>query len=573
MLYIHRALEYLPRPIATDAALVYLPYAKRLLADGISFLMRPESVYVPPVTYMWPALFGGEAEAVKIANLIAGIVMIFICYGIGKRAHSPLAGIVAALLFVNSPMLVSWIPTPLSEPPFYLFTLIWIWGICEVMGGNRWAISVAIAGLALSILTRSVWLYPSILLIFIFAGLSLWRTESRKTYRRLALIQILGVLPSIIVIFKNLVLFGLPAIDTGTGGALYYGANIVTGGFEPPLLGLDYEDGGDSRSLVGNRAHALVAMQFFSERSWSEIVGWYLQKLSWITLFTKLEAPMSWSVWRILELSFLAIALRWAIKQKQLITLLLAGGVVLQILQTGFVLYNIRYSIDNVELLLVPLAAIGVVVIADSLWTDVNAVRLAKLPCQLGTTMEGVRYLALGVTVFLVLFVALSLRPLPTINVPPQVPVLKLFEYGDESRYANLPQVNSSEVGATFIQFKVPELTMPTGATNAIWQFNISIKGDPGDGCKKASVNYSEASKIGSSVDSKPIYFGVVGDGVGRNYYIGTAYRNATLFPSKTGFVTLAIDCPMGSTIRLNNAALIVPKIAEHYFMRNKSDH
>lgn len=568
--YTHRALKYIPRPIATDAELVYLPYAKRLLAEGISFLMLPESVYVPPVTYMWPALFGGEAEAVKIANLLAGIVMIFLCYGIGKRAHSPLAGLVVALLFTNSPLLISWIPTPLSEPPFYLFTLIWLWGIGEVMVGNRWATSVAVAGLALSILTRSVWLYPSILLIVVFAGLSLWRTASRTTYRRLVLIQLLGVLPPAVVILKNLVLFDMPAIDTGTGGALYYGANIVTAGFEPPLLGLNYEDGGDSRSFVGNSEHALVAMQFFNERTWTEIVDWYLQKVSWIVLFTKLEAPMSWSVWRILELAFSATALRWAVKHKQPLTLLLVGGVVLQILQTSFVLYNIRYSIDNVELLLVPLAAIGVVITVFTLWSDFIAVRTAKLSCQPSTTLEGLRYLALCVTVFLGLYVALKLRVLPTINLPPQVPVWELFT---TMRSASQTEGSSSVGDLTVIKFNVPALTIPLGSTNAIWQFNISIKGNHGNNCKKASAYFQETSQTGSAMNSEKIYFDVVNDEAGRNYYIGTAYKNAALFPSKEGSMILTINCGMGSDVRLNRAALIVPRIVEKYFMRDTSDY
>lgn len=566
--YLQKALLYFPGPIAPDAALVYLPYARKLLDAGGAFLLTPESVYVPPVSYMWPALFGGEVVAVKTANMISGIFMILLVYGIGKRAHSREAGLVAALMFAISPFLISWIPTPLSEPPFYLFTLIWLWGAGEAMAGNKWAIPVASIGLTLSILTRSIWLYPSIMLLVITVGLPLIRPAAKSQLRPLALLQVLGLMVPVAVIVKNLILFNLPAIDTGTGGALYYGANIITNGFEPPLLGLNYEDGGDSRSLLGNREHASVAMQFFHERTWAEIAGWYVQKASWVLLFTRLEAPMAWSIWRAIELSLAAAAFWWGIKRKSPLVMLLGAGVGVQILQTSIVLYNIRYSIDNVELLLVPLAAVGFVVVAYNSASTPCVRWPITLPGSIGQNRmlqnySGGRYWLIGAVAFLALLGALQLREIPRLNIPPQIPATTLFEYKAAPDSSAGISPNIGELARRNFDLAVPRQEMPKGLTNAVWLINLKIEQLPDESCRKAMLQFINA-ELGGGRE----YFDVIDDGTNHEYYIGAASMNAGLFPSASGKLSLALDCS-NTRIHVNRVALIAPRVIERYFGQN----
>jgi hypothetical protein len=43
-----------------DAIHVYLPFARRLIAEGPSFFLDELSIQAPPFAYAWPALLGAE---------------------------------------------------------------------------------------------------------------------------------------------------------------------------------------------------------------------------------------------------------------------------------------------------------------------------------------------------------------------------------------------------------------------------------------------------------------------------------------------------------------------------------
>ena len=625
LVYLCRAWANFDRPIAPDAALVYLPYAKRLFDEGTAFFLNPESVYVPPISYLWPAIFGGDVNAVKVANLVGGIFMVLLTYGIGRRAHSHVAGLIAALMFAISPFLVSWIPTALSEPPFFLFTLLWLWGVSEVISGNKWAMPIAVIGLTLSILTRSIWLYPSVLLLAFALAWSIYKPSSRHLMSRLAIVQMLGLIVPVAVIAKNMLLFNLPAIDTGTGGALFYGAHTITNGFEPPLLGLNYENGNDSRSLQGNKEHALVAMQFLKERSLAEIAEWYAGKVSWVLLFSKLEMPVLGSIWRVLELSMAITSIWWGIKQKNFIIILLGSGVALQVLQTSLVLYNVRYSIDNVELLLIPLAAAGFMVMFNAgkgrqkkllitllgsavvlqvlqtsfilfnlpysissikLWLILLAAAGVVMMSNTGkekTTpindsphlngnSDGNQYGMVGVSTALMLLIALQFRDTPTIIIPPQIPVLTIFKYqpGLEA-HAQLLSKNSKASTPLLFEQNVPRQVLPRDVLNAVWQISVAVKPASDKRCKKATIKFIKTEQ-GSIVAVGEANFDLIDDGVSHTYNLGTAYQNAGLFPATSGKLILAFSCPSDTTISVNQVALIAPQIIDRYFNNTKRD-
>ncbi|MDO9280858.1 MAG: glycosyltransferase family 39 protein [Methylotenera sp.] len=563
--YLYKVFRHIDAPIAPDAAGVYLPFSKMVLEQGFEFLMQPKSIIVPPISYLWPALFGGDVTVVKYANLVAGIFMALLIYGIGRQLHTRLAGLIAAFLFATSPFLISWIPTALSEPPFFLFTLIWLWGIGEIISGKAWAIPVAAIALSLSILTRSIWFYPSILFLAFALFFVFFKLTIRKNISDIALALALGLILPVIIIIKNIVFFGLPAIDSGSGGALFYGANLMTNGFEPPLLGLAYESGfNDFHSLIGNREHASVALQFLKERSLLELGNWYLTKVSWVTLFTALEAPTRHSLLRVFELAMAGSSIWYGIKQKNMFILVIGFGLILQILQTAFVLYNIRYSTDNLELLLIPLAAVGI-----------------TLSLNLGTkTIENVEHIGvnksffythtyglIGAAILVMLSAMLYFRAVPTVTLPPNIPVEVLFDGASALTSQHVAFSDDHDLTSYKIEFDVPKQVLPLNVGNVLWEIKMTIFPAVEGHCNKASINF-KLNSTAEYAQKSGFKFRLHDDAIIHRYLIGASSSNSKLFPIKPGKLILKFDCTAGSKIVVNNISLIAPHFIEYYFKK-----
>lgn len=564
LVYLYRVTKHFDVPIATDAALVYLPYAKIILAQGFGFLLQPESTIVSPIAYLWPALFGGNIVVVKYVNLIAGILMLMLTYGIGKQLHSNVAGFVAAFLFAASPFLISRIPTALSEPPFFLFTLIWFWSLGEIFAGKKWAIIIAAIALNLSILTRGIWFYPAILFLVITVCWGLLKIVDKTITIRLALALALGLVFPILAIIKNIIFFGLPAIDAGGGGALFFGTNLMTNGFEAPLLGLTYEYGLNPDIIQRNSDHALVALQFLRERSFFGFFDWYFTKISWITLFTTLDAPIKYSVLRAVELAMAAIGFLWGIRQKNALILIMGLGVFIQIFQTAFALYNIRYSTDNLELLLIPLAALGFVLILSLEKENINKIENNKKPI-FSLNLTSLR--VVGLILLLTLLILINLRLTPVINLPSHVPISVLYENKNLLKIDSNLFINEIRKTTDYsVDINVPKLILPEGSMNALWEINMSILPKAGDQCDRASLNY--ISDLSSNIDSRAVSFKIYDNGQMHKYLLGTANSNASLFPFVPGKLVLKFNCQTDVIIKIEKISLIVPHFIKTYFKK-----
>lgn len=560
--YYFRVQRYFDRTVTPDAADFYLPMAKSFIEQGLSFLLQPESIQVPPVSYIWPALFGGEFSTVRYANSVAGIFMVALTYGIGRRLHSHAAGIVAALLFSISPLLISRIPTALAEPPFFLFTLIWFWSLGEVISGKKWAIPISALALTLSVLTRTVWLYPAILFLFFIATWMWLKPNEKKPLVYLSIALASGLVVPILVIIKNGMLFGVPSISLGSGGALFYGTNLMTNGFEPPMLGLQYESGQNALfSIVGNREHAAVAVQFLKERSLLELWDWYLTKITWVTFFTTLEAPLKQSVVRVTELALTSVCLWHAIKKGRLFAALIGTAIVLQIFQTAIVLYNIRYSVGGLELLLIPMAAVGIVL---SLNVPIGLVKDGLVHGDYKKTFMLYRYGIASFAITSILVAGLYTRTVPVINLPPNVPVSILFSIDHVQMNQRLPPLTErTEYREYYIELDVPRQFMLPGSINALWAIEMART----KGCKEASLDFM--SDEYPKITKREVGFNVHDDNSMHTYFLGTAFENTHLFPSKSGGLILKIDCPSSASILVNKVSLIIPHFIDAYF---KSD-
>jgi hypothetical protein len=401
----------------------------------------------------------------------------------------------------------------------------------------------------------------------LFALFSIFfKLTTRKTISDLAVALAAGLIIPVFIIIKNIVFFGLPAIDSGSGGALFYGANLMTNGFEPPLLGLAYESGSnDFHSLVGNREHASVAFQFLKERSLLELGSWYLTKISWVTLFTTLEAPIKHSLLRIVELAMAGSSIWYGVKKKKIFILLIGFGLALQILQTAFVLYNIRYSTDNLELLLIPLAAVGIML---SLNLGMKVIENLE---HIGVNVNVFninRYGLISAVIAGILSVMLYLRTVPTVHLPSNIPLEILFENTHVNNGEPLIFLNGYSLISLYkVEINVPKQVLPLNVGNAIWELKMTIFPTTVDHCNKGSINF-ETSPITEYAKKSEIKLNLYDDGIIHRYLIGTSNINSKLFPIKPGKLILKFDCPANTKIVVNKTTLLAPHFIEFYFKK-----
>jgi dolichyl-phosphate-mannose-protein mannosyltransferase len=551
--YLFRVEQYFDRPVAPDALKVYLPLSRLFLEEGFSFLFNPAFITVAPLAYIWPAIFGGDIELIKLANIFAGMLMILCTYGIGKQLHSAVAGLIAAFLFARSPLIIHWIPTVLSEPPFYLFTIIWLWSIYEVISNKKWAIPVFALALGLSILTRPVWFYPAIVF---FIGTSFWLifiNANKQVAKNLSIALLCSLILPMIIIIKNTVIFGLPSITTASGAALFYGTNIITNGFEPPLLGLSYENGPALVSILGNKEHASVAIQFLNERTISELINWFVTKISWVTMFSSLDASINQTIWRILELMMTLVCVWYGVKKRNFYIVLLFVALILQILQTSLALYNMRYSADSLELILMPMAAAGIAVMIN---TAINFLKKGKA----FFTKEILFNSGLGIFLMLLFIMAYHYRPIPDINLPKNIPVTVI--YSNENIQLDYDS-NELDDLQYLAEINVPQQDMPDGFSNALWQVKLSGITDESD-CRTLSISFD--SNVSGSLNSTVYKKDITGKSEKQTYLYGAAPGFSKLFPDEEGKVLLKVECSNTANIVIDNISLVAPHFIETYF-------
>ncbi|MBB3213017.1 hypothetical protein FHW67_002305 [Herbaspirillum sp. Sphag1AN] len=555
-IYLQHAWKFIHLPIPPDAEITYIPLAKKLIEQGWRFFLSSDSIQVGPAIYSWFAIFGADDYTIRYANILSGCIMVLLAYGIARRMHSIVAGILAALLFAASPLIVSWIPRSLSETPFFLFTLMWIWALGEVIAFKRWAIPVAAIALSISILLRPVWLYPVILLLVALSFSFLFSPKSRAVVGKVFWVHILALLLPGLFVVKNLLLFGTPNIAEGGGGALYYGTNLLTGGFEPPLLGMNYQ--GLTRSIftvAGNHDYGIVAAEFLKHRSFSGLLEWFFRKISWVTFFTPLEASARMSWFRVVELAMAVTAVAWGFRAKRLLVILVGAGILLQVLQTALVLYNIRYSVGNVELLLVPLAAVGIALMFERTKGDQGNAYTAP-----GTWINRHVDRATGIVLLCAFISMFYLRVIPRIGESPDIPVRILFE----------KFFGKSDVSAAFVQdagkkisrftLDIPSLDVSRKGGNLLWQVSLMPASSVTENkaCKQASISYlpnGMAPRI-------PVDFSFVGNG---DYAFGTAYDHSILLPDTPGKLVIEVKCFLASGIAVRKIAFVESTLTEVY--------
>jgi len=569
LVYLVAAIPHLNSDPTADILVTYLPFAKAFVERGIELFVDPDYVFVTPGPYLWIALFGADVGNVEVANLVAGVPMIILIYALTSQLHSRTAGIISAMLFSVFPYFHLWIPTALSEAPFYLFTLLWFWALERTLSCCKWAIFVSAFALTISIFMRAVWFYPAIL--FLVVGVLSVLFNIKFGVNRYVLYSLaLGLFIPIVFLIKNLFVFGLPTLDTNSSGVLFYGTHIMANGMEPPYLGMSYESI-SFRDITGYKAVSAAAIQFLKDRTLTELGSWYIGKIFWVIFLV--QTPLLIMVWRLIEWTFVIVSLIWAIRYRKTFILIIGMGIVLQILQTSVALYNQRYSIDNLELLLIPLTSIGV------------ALSFSGRFRQRGNPYGVNAYGWIAVMVFPILLLMECFSRIPAIRLPAAIPVSTIYTIPFSELQVDATPIQHDDKVLFRIKAHVPKQASPKGVANPLWRINMILTYPGWRGCQPASASYSAGHSVPIVLKGGPslkdllllsrrnrsakygeIAFDVLNDGTNRSYFLGTRDVQVPLFPAVEGILNIKFECPSGTSIEVGGISLIAPRLRQRYF-------
>ena len=377
VLYAARAVSILlPADIPFDSLHTYLPLARQLLESPSRFFNNHESLKVAPGAIVYMALAGANPAEVKAANLAISLVALVLTFDAARKVGGRIAGAAAAWLFTLPPMLLEAGITLMAESPFVFLVALWIWATTYAADtlpseyAARWQTTATVlAGIALACatLTRATYMYWLPFAVVIFLGISRWlQGAQRKSAVRIAMLHLLALALTGAFIARQTVAFGQPTIATGSGAALYFGSNPMLSGYEPPYFGLTYDvvsvtDGLTHLSIEGDLRLMATAKTVLQQTPILVLAQIYAQKLGALLFFSRAHLDrrlVNDRAWRV-ALVLLACLGAWGGRRHPVVWMV-SGAAVYQCAVHMPVLYNPRYSIGALDILLALLAALGV---------------------------------------------------------------------------------------------------------------------------------------------------------------------------------------------------------------------
>lgn len=542
-----------------DAKTYYLPYAQQLLNDGLRFFAEEKSLRYPPMAYVYPALFGAEQLAIKVANIALSCFLVVLLYRIGQLLHSRLAGLFVAFLFALSPLFRDIIPRVITEPLFLFLVGVWFWCMAEIIINQKHRLAL-LGGIAfgLAILTRGSFYY-FLYVAITTAGVLILRTngDQRRMWQSILSMHLIALSFPLIFIFKNWQLFGYPFFATGVGNALYFGSHPLVNGYELPYYGLGYDEGAvtmehDHLSVIGDRLLKGVALIMLVERHWTDLLAAYTQKTGAFIFVSKAILPDTlWNIrsLRIMEVTLGVIGLL-SIRQR-LIQILIGGILAYQIAVHIPLLYAHRYSVGAIDLWLVILAGIGLATILK--------------PKSLGKV----------IATSLMIFIAVAIgelhrkysKPLsPEITkVPHQViwqqdgrnlaPIGNIgFMLVEPGKYRLSGEPNSLDIPVRGVH----QLNQ-TG--NYVLSLRLAVVVGTESHCKKFRVLYKRLVDTGFT-DSQSVRLRIENNGEMYSYNIGATLPLALI---SDGDIRLSFECPSNTNVVIDSMTISEPKVAETY--------
>ncbi|MGD9858618.1 MAG: ArnT family glycosyltransferase [Marinobacterium sp.] len=353
-----------------DTSTTYLPLAELFIQDPLAALRSEKAITVAPGSYIYMALFGAEKGNVLIANMILAVISVFIIFDTVRRLFNKKSALLAAFFYAVSPTITEVIVPALSEPPYIFFTLVWLWSLSLIYTypDKKWPVVLSGVSLFLSIITRGIFFYWTIAALCICAAMYFLakRADVKKFAVRVAFSHVITAVGLSAVVVHNDYFFNTPMIATGSGAALYFGNDVVTHGYEPQYVGLLHQewmiiDGKKSHLAPENDARLkYAALERVKDTPLKELAIFYINKLG-VNLFFSKEHLNDYIInKRTLRISLIILALYGCF------ILFHNPVVVMYFFITAYavavlipVMYNQRYSIGNIDLLLVIMAGMG----------------------------------------------------------------------------------------------------------------------------------------------------------------------------------------------------------------------
>jgi len=604
-------IRFFPAPDAElngDAYWTYLPNARLFLANPWSFLTtEPSSFYVAPLSYVWPALWGANPVLIQVANSGLYLLSVLLMWRLATRLGGLGAGMVATALLVRFPELTSYVPQVLTEPLYMFGLLLFLAGLVDyVLAGKRrfcW-LALATTGLAVTLLARPVLQLFSVMALIGLLCLFMVRYASpnrlsgweRVVNRHTVIALTLALSLPLLTVAKNGLCFDYWGISTGAGSGLFYGVSPFKMGVEPVYGGFGYDAGITAREAApatqGHPLHvqsdqiqsraalSIVQSTRFKDNAvffWFKLKAWMLYgpedtvmrpRLRQFRLFEWLSIGgaagcLACRRWRVTRTSGLKTRLPspdyftpWRLGLCAFI-LLLALGMAGQLLP---VLYNIRYNIFLLDLLLMPLAGVGIAFMAKVL--SANTPRSGwRNPLQFS-----------GGTVLVVLLMALTgalsrstARDVSWSMDPTRPGPTELVLGPDALGTPTLSNARLISPGAWELSapatLSVPiTLGKPLSFMDGIWRFKLAISArHPNRECMDVAVSLDHPSAETSWYVPRPI-IRVNLDGKSHLYAIR---GNGALRPSDSGRLNLVFQCPRGTVVQWHGAQLLRSSMPE----------
>ena len=396
-----------------DAVHLYLPLARHLMEQGLSFFATEESIMAPPFSYAWPALLGGDFWVLKVANTLLSGASIVAVFRIAWLLHSPMAGCAAACLFAASPVLRAHLASPMTEPLYIFLCAGWLWGHLEwTLRGRRAGLAGAAIAIALAALTRAS-IFWWVVILCAAALVAMWRARpnERRTPGRMLVAYALALALVLGLCVKNWVLFDFPFYTTGGGNALYLGNNPLTRGYDPNYLGLNFDvgtiaEGASHLTLKGERNLGAVARFELHDKDIGFLADLHVHKLAAFLFVTNaVPEAAEWRTWRVILMVLTCV---WLAKGRGTTARLLIGSFIAYHVAIHVpVLYTHRYSVPSLDPWLVVGGALGIATLLEA-WRAPRMVMVAA--ALLAGIVAGQEAVLLG-------------RPMPDIFAVPNEPV------------------------------------------------------------------------------------------------------------------------------------------------------
>lgn len=353
-------------PFNYDAQHAYIPLAQRLLSEGPAFFLSPEAIHVPPFAFVWPALFGADLGTQKLVSIALSLSVVAILFRTGSLLHSPVAGLLCAAAYAFSPLVWPLSSTAGVEPLFLFLTTCWIWCLAEGTAGRSWAFVGAGIAIGLAALTRATSAYFLPFIAIMAVVLSRADKNNRNLWCRIFYTHALAIVMVAPVVAANAFRYGLYAISTGAGAALFLGNHPLVYGFEQHYfdsaldLAAVMPPGMSHLDIRGDRMLTQVGRFMLATFDPSFVAKMYAHKLFAFLFVTNrewVEPPAYLRAYRILL--YVLAAASWGRTMKQPVLLCVLASLAFQTVLHVPALFSFRYSVLTLDVGLCLLAGLG----------------------------------------------------------------------------------------------------------------------------------------------------------------------------------------------------------------------